>query len=342
MHGHDVVVVGASAGGVEALVDLAGHLPPDLPAYLLVVLHVASDRTSVLPRIMSGAGPLPASHARHGERPAAGHIYIAPPGRHLLVHDGELRLSAGPKEGGHRPAIDPLFRTAARARGRRVVGVILSGALDDGTAGLVAVKQRGGIAVVQDPSEAIVPDMPRSAMQNVQVDHCLRVAEIGALLMRLASEKVEAPELPPKPLLERESLIALNGGSVDLEPPPGELSQFSCPSCGGVLNEIHDGDLLRFRCQVGHAYGAEALRSAEQQEFEGALWAALRALEEQAALCRRLAVRARELSQLRSAERFDERALAAEQQARLVREALRRGLGGIAEPDDHEEPSTLT
>jgi two-component system chemotaxis response regulator CheB len=216
---------------------------------------------------------------------------------------------------------------------------VLSGALDDGTAGLVAIKQRGGIAVVQDPAEAIVGDMPRSALQNVEVDHVLPVAEIGALVARLATEKVDAPEPPPKPLLEREALITLNGGTVDLEPPPGEPSQFSCPACGGVLNEIHDGDLLRFRCQVGHGYGSEALRSAQQQEFEGALWAALRALEEQAALCRRLAVRARELSQAHNAERFDERALAAEQQARLVRDALRRGLGVSTEMDDSDDSS---
>jgi two-component system, chemotaxis family, protein-glutamate methylesterase/glutaminase len=339
MQGRDVVVVGASAGGVEALVDLAKHLPADLQAYVLVVLHVASDRTSVLPRILSTAGRLPATHAKHGERPELGHIYVAPPGRHLLVHDGELRLSTGPKEGGLRPAADPLFRTAARARGPRVVGVVLSGALDDGTAGLVAVKQRGGIAVVQDPEEAIVPDMPRNALQSVPVDHCLPVAQIGVLLGRLAREKVEVPEPPPRPLLEREALIALNGGTVDLEPPPGKPSQFSCPSCGGVLNEIHDGNLLRFRCQVGHAYGPEALGSAQEQEFEGALWAALRALEEQAALCRRLAVRARELSQGRSAERFDERALSSEQQARLVREALRSGLAEPVEAEESEEAS---
>jgi two-component system, chemotaxis family, protein-glutamate methylesterase/glutaminase len=339
MHGRDVVVVGASAGGVEALVGLVEHLPSDLKACVLVVLHVASDRTSVLPRILTTAGPLPATHATHGERPEPGHIYVAPPGRHLLVHDGELRLSLGPKEGGHRPAVDALFRTAARARGRRVIGIVLSGALDDGTAGLVAIKQRGGIAVVQDPDEAIVGDMPRNALQNVPVDHVLPVAEIGALLRRLTREKLEAPDPPPKALLERESLIALDGGTADLEPPPGEPSQFSCPSCGGVLNEIHDGDLLRFRCQVGHAYGSEALRSEQQQEFEGALWAALRALEEQAALCRRLAVRARELTQGRSAERFDDRALAAEQQARLVREALRQGLAEPSVTEELEEPS---
>src|SRR3954469_20525658 len=169
----DLIVIGASAGGVEALSNLVSRLPPDLAAAVLIVLHVPQDRTSVLPRILNTAGSLPATHAKSGERAAYGHLYVAPPGRHLLVHDGTLRLSAGPKEGGHRPAIDPLFRTAARAAGTRVVGVVLSGALDDGTAGMVSIKQLGGVCIVQDPNEAICGDMPRHALQNAEVDHCL-------------------------------------------------------------------------------------------------------------------------------------------------------------------------
>jgi len=337
----DLIVVGASAGGVEALCQLMSRLPGDLPAAILVVLHVSSDRPSVLPRILSSAGPLPATHAKSGERPSRGHVYIAPPGYHLLVHDGTLRLSGGPKEGGHRPAIDALFRTAARAAGNRVVGVVLSGSLDDGTAGLVSIKQRGGICVVQDPNEAIIGDMPRHALQNAEIDHCLKIADIASLLLRLSVEEVPELKRPPTQLLDREARIALDDGSADVSPAPGDPSQFSCPACGGVLNEIHDGDLLRFRCRVGHAYGPDALRMEQQQALEGALWAALRALEEQAALARRLAVRAREMNLERTASRFDERATSSEQQASLVREALRRGLAAPAETEEESPPGDL-
>jgi len=330
----DLVVIGASAGGVEALTQLVSRLPADFAASVLVVLHVPPDRPSVLPRILSAAGPLPATHAKGGERAAHGHLYVAPPGRHLLVHDATLRLSSGPKEGGHRPAIDPLFRTAARAAGARVVGVILSGALDDGTAGMVSIKQRGGVCVVQDPNEAICGDMPRNALQSADIDHCLKLAGIADLLVRLSREEVPETRRPPNQLLEREAHIALDDGTEDVTPAPGEPSQFSCPACGGVLNEIHDGDLLRFRCRVGHAYGPDALRMEQQSALEGALWAALRALEEQASLARRLAVRGRELKQLKTAARFDDRATAAEQQAALVREALRHGLSSIAESEE--------
>lgn len=337
----DLIVVGASAGGVEALCQLMSRLPGDLPAAVLVVLHVSSDRPSVLPRILSSAGPLPATHAKSGERPSRGHVYIAPPGSHLLVHDGTLRLSGGPKEGGHRPAIDALFRTAARAAGNRVVGVVLSGSLDDGTAGLVSIKQRGGICVVQDPNEAIIGDMPRHALQNAEIDHCLKIADIASLLSRICVEEVPELKRPPTQLLDREARIALDDGSADVSPAPGDPSQFSCPACGGVLNEIHDGDLLRFRCRVGHAYGPDALRMEQQQALEGALWAALRALEEQAALARRLAVRAREMNLERTASRFDERATGSEQQASLVREALRRGLAAPAETEEEPPPEDL-
>src|SRR5256885_6247894 len=211
----DLVVIGASAGGVETCTQLVSVLPVDLAASVLVVLRVPPDRPSVLPRILSAAGPLPATHAKGGERAVHGHVYVAPPGRHLLVHEATLRLSAGPKEGGHRPAIDPLFRTAARAAGARVVGVILSGSLDDGTAGLVSIKQLGGICVVQDPNEAICGDMPRNALQNADVDHCLKVASIAELLVRLSREEVVEVRRPTSQLLERESHIALDDGTED-------------------------------------------------------------------------------------------------------------------------------
>ncbi|HYV65077.1 MAG TPA: chemotaxis protein CheB, partial [Myxococcales bacterium] len=253
MPSHDIVVVGASAGGVEALRSLVGRLPRDLPAAILVVLHVAPDHKSILPRILTGAGPLPAKHAKDGESLEQGHIYVAPPDRHLVVDDGVVRLTRSPPEGGHRPAVDTLFRTAARFHGARVVGIVLSGALDDGTAGLVAVKQRGGVTVVQDPEEALCADMPRSALENVKVDHCLPTAQIAALIGKLAREKVELHS-PIPPLLEQETNIALDRRQEG-ETPPGEPSEFACPACGGVLNEVHDGHILRFRCRVGHAYG---------------------------------------------------------------------------------------
>jgi two-component system chemotaxis response regulator CheB len=206
---------------------------------------------------------------------------------------------------------------------------------------MVSIKQRGGICIVQDPNEAICGDMPRHALQNAEIDHCLRIAAIADLLVRLSKEDAPEAKRPPNQLLEREADIALDDGSEDVTPAPGDPSQFSCPACGGVLNEIHDGDLLRFRCRVGHAYGPDALRAEQQSALEGALWAALRALEEQAALARRMAVRGRELGHTRTAARFDERATAAEQQATLVREALRNGLSVTAEIDEETGEPTL-
>jgi len=314
--------VGASAGGVEALRALVAKLPRDLPAAILVVLHVAPDHKSILPRILTGAGPLPAAHAKNGEALEPGRIYVAPPDRHLVVDDGVVRLSRSAPEGGHRPAVDTLFRTAARFHGTRVVGVVLSGALDDGTAGLVAVKQRGGVTVVQDPEEALCADMPRNALDNVQVDHCLPTAEIAALLDRLAHEKVELHS-PMPTLLQQETDIAL-GRRNPGESPPGEPSEFGCPACGGVLNEVHDGHILRFRCRVGHAYGLASLGAQQEDQLDAALWAAMRALEDQAALSDRLAKRARERGHTRTAAQFDDRGSAAREHARMLRDVLSR------------------
>ncbi len=325
----DIVVIGASAGGVEAVTGLVKEFPADLGAAIFVVLHVAAGYKSVLPRILSSAGPLAAEHARNGEPIIPNRIYVARPDHHLLLHDSQVRVVRGPRENGYRPAIDPLFRTAAFAYGPRVIGVVLSGALDDGTAGLLSIRGQGGVAVVQDPSDALVDAMPRSALKNVDVDHVASAAELGALLPELVRETVEDVR-PPPPLLERESALDLSGSTEGVLK-VGSPSSLACPGCGGVLNEVRDGDLVRFRCQVGHAYAPESLYLEQRAHLEGALWAALRALEEQAALSRRMATRARELGHNRSSVRYGERAVAAEAQARTVREAL--GLGSTAKVD---------
>jgi two-component system chemotaxis response regulator CheB len=192
MPGHDIIVVGASAGGVEALIRIVGGVPSDLPAALFVVLHVRPGTPSGLPDLLSRSGKLPASHATHLQPIQHGHIYVARPDRHLMIVSGRVHVTLGPRENGHRPAIDPLFRTAARSYGRRVVGIVLSGVLDDGTAGLAAVKRHGGLAIVQDPDDTLFPSMPRSAMDHVAVDHVLPALEIGALLAEVVRRPQEA------------------------------------------------------------------------------------------------------------------------------------------------------
>jgi two-component system chemotaxis response regulator CheB len=186
----DIIVIGASAGGIKALKELAAALPEDLPAAVFVVLHLAPTKPSILPQILSRAGPLPALHPSNDQPVETGYIYVAPPDHHLLLRDGRIRVFRGPKENAHRPAVDPLFRSAAAAYGPRVIGVVLTGALEDGTAGLSAVKSGGGVAVVQDPFDALQPSMPQSALRSVRVDYCVGLAEIGPLLIRLNSEEV--------------------------------------------------------------------------------------------------------------------------------------------------------
>jgi two-component system, chemotaxis family, protein-glutamate methylesterase/glutaminase len=330
MPSRDIIVMGASAGGVEALRSVLADVPKDLPASVLIVLHVSPDHRSVLPRILDSAGPLPAAHARDGEALERGRVYVAPPDRHLVVDDGVVRLTRSPREGGHRPAVDPLFRTAARFHGARVIGVVLSGALDDGSAGLLAVKQRGGVAVVQDPDDALCGDMPRNALENVEVDYCVPSSGIPKLLEKLSHETIQLHS-PIPTLLEQETNIALERNPTD-QGAPGNPSEFSCPACGGVLNEVHDGKVLRFRCRVGHAYGAASLTADQQDRIEAALWAALRALEDQIALNRRLARRAQERGHRRSAEAFERYEDAAREHAETIRVALRKRERGV--PDD--------
>lgn len=292
---HDILLLGASAGGVDALSTLCRGLPPDLPAAVLVVQHVAPTVRSLMPDILSRAGVLPAAHARDSEPMVPGRIFIAPPDHHLLVNlDGRrLMLRRGPQENRVRPAIDALFRSAAVACGPRVVAAVLTGTLDDGTAGLVAVKACGGISVVQDPADAAWPDMPRNALQGDSPDHCVPLAGMALLFARLARSPAPARGPVPSRLLaearvaEREVSAMVEGAE-----PLGKPSPLSCPGCGGVLNRIEDGRQPRFRCQIGHAYGAETLAAAQAEALEQALATAVRTHRERQTLFRQMATQA--------------------------------------------------
>lgn len=327
MPGHDVIVIGASAGGVEALSQLVARLPADLPAAVFVVVHIPSHTTSVLPAILNRKGRLPARHPADGARIEHGRIYVAPPDFHLLVQRDAVRLVHGPRENGHRPAVDTLFRTAARAYGRRVVGVVLSGSLDDGTAGLMAIKKRGGVALVQDPDEALYDGMPRNAIDHVPVDRVLPLADIAAALNDLAHEPVEEQgDGQVSDDLEFESEMAkLELNAVEKEMRPGTVSVFTCPECHGVLWELQEGELTRFRCRVGHAFSADTLLAEQSLALEEAIWSAFRALEESASLARRLARRLKDRGHDVSASRFEQQAHEAEQRAALIRQLLLRG-----------------
>ncbi|HEY9779631.1 MAG TPA: chemotaxis protein CheB [Leptolyngbyaceae cyanobacterium] len=336
MIGHDIIVVGASAGGVEALCQLIPLLPSDLPAAVFIVLHISSTGTSVLPNIINRAiakrqknSALNAVHPQDGEEIVHGRIYVAPPNHHLLVKDGYIRLARGPRENCNRPAVDPLFRTAAVAYGRRVVGVVLSGTLDDGTAGLMVVKQRGGVAIVQKPEEAVYSGMPDNAIENVEVDHILPAAEIAAMLTLLAHQPVEENgEDAVSSDLEMESDMAeLELSAMQNSNRPGTPSPFGCPDCGGVLWELEEGKLTHFRCRTGHAYSTHSLLAAQTQAQEEAMWNALRALEEKAALTQRMAKRANAHNQRYSAQRFEEQANVAHERAAILRELLLKGDG---------------
>lgn len=334
----DIIVIGASAGGVEALTRLASELPPDLPAAVFVTLHFPRSTPSVLPRILGRAGPLPALHPVDGEPIRHGHLYVAPPDFHLLVRPDVIRLVRGPTENGNRPAVDPMFRSAAVAYGPRVIGIVLTGNLDDGTGGLLAVRRRGGVGIAQDPEDAMFPSMPSSAIEHGAVDHIVPLEQLGALLRRLCNEEI-TPQVEEDVMDEaarEDELSAFEVGAIeDNDRHPGQPSPFGCPDCGGVLWAIDDGDLTRFRCRVGHGWTTEALRAQQSTSLDTALWTALRALEESAALNRQMASRMRARGAAQVGARFAENAAQAEERARTVRDLLLRQRVDVA--DGHED-----
>ena len=283
-----LIVVGASAGGVGALLAIAAGLPPDFAAPILVVLHTGAHR-SLLPELISSRGPNAAVTARDGDVPRSGTFHVAPPDHHLLLEGGALRLWRGPKENHARPAIDPLFRSAALACGPRVVGVILTGLLDDGSAGLRAVKDCGGIAVVQDPADAFEPGMPTSALASVEADHVVPLSQMAELLCALAQPRRPAPPVAAPDALRHEHEASFGATDMKALKTIGSPSTFTCPDCGGTLFELHDQRPVRFRCHTGHAYSLRSLASMQEQVTEDALWASLRALQEKEAILRRMA-----------------------------------------------------
>ena len=322
----DIVVLGGSAGAVDALRRVVADLPGGLPASIFAVIHVSPHADSLLPEIVSRSGRLPASHPRDGEGIETGRIYIAPPDHHLVLERDRIRVVRGPKENRHRPAIDPLFRSAAAAFGPRVIGVVLTGALDDGTAGLIAVKVAGGLAVVQEPTDAFSADMPRNAMKYLTVDHVAPVADLGGLLTRLVRQHVDSgPYALPADAIKESRLSEFDMAQIesDERDKPGVPSGFGCPDCGGALWELEtEGDLLRFRCRVGHAYAQDNLTAAQAEEVERALWVALRALEERAAMARRVAEHAHERKLASIAGPHEKRAEEAEAHAATLRDVL--------------------
>lgn len=321
---HNIIVIGTSAGGLAALQQLVRELPRDLPAAVLIVQHTAPLTPSILPSVLEQGSDLEVELAQDHSEIRNGRIYIAPPDRHLLIVDGHLRLSQGPKENLNRPAVDPLFRSAALAFRSRVTAVVLTGTLDDGTAGLWAVKQMGGVTIVQDPNEAEYADMPQSAAKYTQIDFCLPLTELGPLLVRLANEPVSSEDgNSAAALLEIENAIA--GGDVEAcrsVEKLGKLTTFTCPNCRGSLWEIREGSFLRFRCTAGHGYTAECLIAARRQRIEDLLHEAIRATEENPTLCRYLSEHAREHKNGLAADHYLSETAGNERRAHMIRQFL--------------------
>lgn len=319
----NIIVVGASAGGVEALVTLARTLPANFPGAIFVVLHVPAESPSLMADILSRAGPLPACHPKDNAPIENGHIYVAPPDYHLLIEREYMRLVRGPKENRHRPAIDPLFRSAAGAYGPRVVGIVLTGMLDDGTAGLLAIKRDNGIAVVQDPAEALYNSMPQSALEHVNVDYRVRLVEMGPLLEKLAQESTfEKVPVTPTNRAKEIQVVEMDTFPLDEKELAGRPSNFSCPECGGVLWEIQDGAFLRFRCRIGHALSAESALLAQTEHIEQALWSALKTLEEQGSLAGRMALLAHDRGHVHTAQTLEAQVQHAKEDVLVLRQLL--------------------
>jgi two-component system, chemotaxis family, protein-glutamate methylesterase/glutaminase len=310
------VVIGASSGGVDALLQLAAALPNDLGAVVGMVLHVGS-RPSLLPQLLSARGGMAAIHPRDGQPLVPGTIYVAPPDFHMVFTPDQVRLSRAARENHARPAIDPLFRSTALAWRERAVGIVLTGELDDGTAGLAAIKECGGTAIVQDPTTAVQSSMPASALQNVRVDHCLPLEQISTAVIERVGRMANPAAEPPEQIRREHDIF---GGDHVMEnlSQVGKPSKLTCLDCGGGLWEINGSKPLRYRCHTGHAFSARSLESAQVVLAEQSLWSSVRALHEREMLLRRLAMVARATGNVEQAEAGQRQADRVRAQAELL------------------------
>jgi two-component system chemotaxis response regulator CheB len=334
----DVIVIGASAGGLDALRILLADLPGDLPAAIFVVLHVGE--VSHLDRVLDRVSSLLVTPAANAEPFKNGHVYVAPPGKHMLLHDGHILLRRGPRENFARPAVDPLFRSAGVSRGGRVIGVILSGALADGTAGLAAVKRCGGLAVVQELGDALVPDMPASALRYVEVDHVVPVTQMAPLLSRLSREAAGPTLEVPVDIRLEAAIAAQELAGMKVNDALGTPSPFICPDCGGALWEIEDGKMLRYRCHIGHAISADAVLASRSAEIDRLLSTLLRSHRERAEVARRLSRKERADGRSKLAAQLERRASEYDDDAELVKGLMRNGgaEGGVVTNDNLRSP----
>lgn len=330
MPGHDIIVIGASAGGLKALGAIVAKLPAGMNASIFIVQHLPADKPSMLPQILEDLGSLPVTHPTDGAKFKKGHIYVAPPDHHLLIARGSVRVVRGPQENRFRPAIDALFRSAARTYGPRVIAVVLTGYLDDGTVGLQAVKKRGGTAIVQSPEEAEYPSMPRNAMRYVTIDHCAPLAEIPDLLIRIADEPAADEATYPLPQdIEVESRIAeqqLNTKEfLDKVEAIGSRTTYACPQCNGSIWRIGEEDPIRFRCHVGHSLTADAFLAAQGQNLENVLWSAVKMMEEKVTLLRQLAERLKDPKGGDASDRYERYAAKLDKEVTVVRDLILHG-----------------
>lgn len=294
----DIIVIGASAGGINALKKLVSSLPLDMQASIFIVLHLGSYSNSILDTILSDAGPVPAKFAKNGDFIVHGKMSIAPPDFHLLIDKDVMVLSKGPRENLWRPSIDTLFRSAAVSYGVRVVGVILTGYLDDGVAGLLAIQRCGGKIMVQDPAEAQFPDLPNNVLAHMHVDYCLPVEGLARQLIQQIKTPVGPAFPPPDDLIEENVSIDAYMSHLPPRQIKGEVAGLSCPECGGTLWEQTQGSVTRFQCHVGHGFSEQSLLSGKSNTLDQALWTAFRLMEERVALLRKFIARA-ELTGLR-------------------------------------------
>ena len=328
----DIVVIGGSIGALQPLMAIVKALPASIPASFFVVIHSSPDTPRMLPRLLARPGGVEVSYAGDGEEIRHGRVFVAPPDHHLLLDHDRMQVTRGPRENGFRPAADPLFRTAALHHGPRVIGIVLSGGLSDGTHGLALVKTHGGLAIVQQVEDAFASGMPTSAIRNVEVDHVVPASEIATLLQRLVAE----PAASARPLAAgndrpdpaERGLHALKDHTM-----PGPPSTFTCPECGGPLWEIAEGALTRFACHVGHSYTPEALTTGLATKVESALWTALRVLEENGAFLRRMEARASGQGLRAIADGYRAKARDVEQRAEVVRKAVVDEVAGAPTPN---------